>query len=72
VKNGCAELEDDVDKYRLNETGTRLWLAFDGSRTVAELAHELALQSSEDEQRCLADVRAFVAHLYEYQLVELV
>ena len=72
LRNGRAEIEDDVDKYELNETGTRLWLRFDGRPTIAELSAALAADTGADEAACLADSLSFVDKLVEYKLLELV
>lgn len=71
VSGGRADVEEYASKYALNETGTRLWVALDGSRTLASLASELAMSTSADEGACLADAIAFVSELIELGLAEI-
>ncbi len=67
-----AELEGYCEKYDLNATATHLWLQLDDSRTLGELAGELAAATRQDGQRVLADTLAFVDQLVEYALAEVV
>jgi hypothetical protein len=68
--DGEAVLLDEAagQLHRLNEAGTTVWLALDGTADARTLAHLLATDLSQLEETSAA-VEALLAHLAEEGLV---
>ena len=56
----------------VNDAARRVWDLVDGTRTVEQVAAELAASYGEPSDRALDDVRSFVAELVELNLLALV
>ena len=56
--------------HQLNATGTILWYALDGTKTVDELAADFGRAFGVDESQVRADVEAFVDELSRTGLLE--
>lgn len=59
------------ETYALNRTGARLWLACDGSWTVAALAGELAGAFGIPRSAALADVRDLLGKMEDADIIAL-
>jgi hypothetical protein len=55
--------------FALNQVGSWLWARLDGSRTLAELAVEVAAEFDVDEIHAHADTESYVLDLLEAGLV---
>ena len=67
LASGVADLEKEL--FTLNPTGLSIWTKLDGSRTVAEVAHEVARDFDAPEDTVRADVIELLAELFECKLV---
>jgi hypothetical protein len=58
---GIGDLEDEL--FSLNEEGRAIWDKLDGSRTLEQVANELALEYDADDDVLARDVLGFVTEL---------
>jgi Coenzyme PQQ synthesis protein D (PqqD) len=59
--SGVGDLEDEL--YTLNETGRAIWEKLDGSRTIDEVAREMAREFDVAEETARLDVINLVDEL---------
>lgn len=60
------------DFFELDEIGARIWLALDGTRSLRELAADLAREYEASADQIRSDVIAFVADLHTRALIAIV
>lgn len=60
------------DFFDIAGVGIAFWHAVDGSRSLAEIAGQLALQYDVESKECLADLLPFAQELLGHGLVRLV
>jgi len=56
----------------LNEVGSRIWALADGSKTLQEIADQLAAEYEVSVEQAAADVLAFASELQKAGLIEIV
>jgi hypothetical protein len=60
---GVGNLEDEL--YSMNETGREIWRRLDGTRSLAHIAAELAVEFEADPAEIQADVVGLAAELLQ-------
>jgi len=61
LMSGVGDLEDEL--YTLNETGRAIWEKLDGSRTIDDVAREMACEFDVAEETARLDVANLVEEL---------
>jgi hypothetical protein len=61
LMSGVGDLEDEL--YTLNETGRAIWEKLDGSRTIDDVAREMAREFDVAEETARLDVANLVEEL---------
>ena len=64
---GVGDMEDEL--YTLNETGRAIWERLDGSRTVGEIAADLARDYEAPPEVMEADVSGLLGELSKRKMV---
>ena len=64
---GVGNLEDEI--YSMNDTGCEIWRRLDGTRTLAEIAAELAVEFDAPAADIEADVLGLAAELLSRRML---
>jgi hypothetical protein len=67
LASGVADLDKEL--FTLNQTGLAVWTKLDGSRTVEQVAGEVAREFDAPEDTIRADVIELVSELFECGLL---
>jgi hypothetical protein len=67
LASGVADLDKEL--FTLNQTGLAVWTKLDGSRTVDQVAQEVAREFDAPEETVRADVFELISELLECKLL---
>lgn len=67
LTSGVADLDKEL--FTLNQTGLAVWTKLDGSRTVEQIAREVAGEFDAPEDTIRADVIELISELFECKLL---